>query len=221
MNEIIPAVIAENFADLGNHLSRVAKLVKTVQIDVMDGSIAGRSSWPYKKADTSFEKILEESEGMPFWDILNYEIHLMLDKPEEKIEDWVRAGATRIIIHPETTRSFDSIIETYSEALEIGIAIGLDVPLAQIASYLEKVKTLQFMGIKHIGYQGEPFDRNVLGKIHELRSSYPNHIISVDGGVTLENAKSILDAGANRLVVGSTIFNAPNIAEMVRLLENI
>jgi ribulose-phosphate 3-epimerase len=221
MNEIIPAVIPENFADLENHLSRVSKLVKTVQIDILDGSLHGRAAWPYKKNDNTFEKILEEEEGMPFWSTLNYEIHLMVQNPEEKIDQWLRAGAERIVVHPETTRKMSQILSTYKDALQISIALNLNTPIESVREFLGHVNHVQLMGIQHVGYQGEPLDCAVLGRITELRRTYPDHIISIDGGVTLENAKDLIDAGANNLVVGSAIFMSENVAESVRLFKQV
>ena len=80
---------------------------------------------------------------------------------------------------------------------------------------------VQFMGIENIGYQGEPFDERVFEKIRELRERFPDTIISVDGGVSLENADKLIEAGANRLVSGSAIFESGDIAGTVEVFQNM
>jgi ribulose-phosphate 3-epimerase len=71
------------------------------------------------------------------------------------------------------------------------------------------------MGIDTIGFQHQPFDAKVIDKIKEVRAAYPEIPISVDGGVSLENGSALLEAGANRLVVGSAIFEADNYVDAV------
>ena len=80
---------------------------------------------------------------------------------------------------------------------------------------------VQFMGIKKIGYQGQEFDTEVLDKISDLRKNFPDTIISVDGGVNFENAQDIVEAGVNRLVSGSAIYESDNIREAITELTNL
>jgi ribulose-phosphate 3-epimerase len=229
MIEIIPAVMPENIEDLERKLGQVAGAVPLVQIDVMDGRFTPSQSWPYqKKQDIYFEQIVNEDRGLPFWEDLDFEIDLMVMNPLQTIDAWVAAGAKRLLIHVESTEAIEAIKELRNRfpkddpvSLEIGAAIGLDTPLETLNEIASDLDVIQCMGIAKIGYQHEPFDERVLSRIAELRKRLPESIISVDGGVTLENAPDLIAAGADRLVSGSAIFTAPNPREVIREFQKV
>jgi len=214
--EIIPAILPKDFAELSEKISLIRGLVKTVQIDVCDGQFVQNATWPYKKEDDNFNRILSEEEGLPGWQELNFEIDLMVNRPEEIVEDWVTAGASRIIIHAEAVGDIGGAINILNGRIDVGLALNIDTPLDQILSYIDKIQSVQCMGIDHIGFQGQEFDVKVIGKVKEIKSSFPNLKVSVDGGVSLDNAPSLIEAGADRLVAGSAIFESDNFAEAIR-----
>ncbi|MEK9182108.1 MAG: hypothetical protein AAB781_00790 [Patescibacteria group bacterium] len=240
MTEIIPAILPEDIDDLREKLSLVSGIAPLAQIDVCDGKFTPTKTWPYKKGvDETFLRIVGQEEGFPFWDSIDFEADLMVKHPENIIDDWISAGAKRIVIHIESTPDplslFRKIRQEYgssSEAsygVEIGAALNIETPNEEIYDILSEVDDggaptidfVQFMGIENIGYQGEPFDERVLEKIRDLREMYPNTIISVDGGVSLENAAELIEAGANRLVSGSAIFESGDIAEAIETFQNL
>ena len=240
MIEIIPAILPEDIDDLREKLSLVSGIAPLAQIDVCDGKFTPTKTWPYKKGvDETFLRIVGQEEGFPFWDSIDFEADLMVKHPENIIDDWISAGAKRIVIHIESTPDplslFRKIRQEYgssSEAsygVEIGAALNIETPNEEIYDILSEVDDggaptidfVQFMGIENIGYQGEPFDERVLEKIRDLREMYPNTIISVDGGVSLENAAELIEAGANRLVSGSAIFESGDIAEAIETFQNL
>lgn len=221
MAEIIPAVMPSSYDDLTEKVTKVASAVSLIQMDVMDGKFVQSRSWPYKKADDSFEMILKEDLGLPFWDTVDYEVDMMVADPEKEFETWVSAGASRIIIHIESIPDPRPLIEKYQGTVGIGLAIGTETSLDKIIPYVQMVDFVQFMGIKKIGYQGETFDECVLERITRLKDAYPELIISVDGGVTLDNAQMILKAGAERLVSGSAIFESVNVIETIEQFRNL
>ncbi|MCC2630487.1 MAG: ribulose-phosphate 3-epimerase, ribulose-phosphate 3-epimerase [Candidatus Paceibacter sp.] len=233
MIEIIPAIMPDSFKDMRNKLSLVAPFTKSVQLDIMDGKFVKGRTWPYFSSDKfTFEDLLNESEGMPYWDKVDFEIDLMVDKPEEVIDGWITAGASRIIVHIESTDKMDEIIKmmharfayegmTEKPDVELGIALNIDTPISEIVGYLEDVQFVQFMGIAIIGLQGEPFDERVLDKIREFHNAHPEITISVDGGVSYETAPMLVEAGAKRLVSGSTIFNTENPAGAIEYFKDI
>jgi len=222
MAEIIPAIIPEDLYDLEEKLALVANHVPLVQIDVTDGKFTPSQSWPLRKGgDDFFKKILNEEEGMPYWDLIDFEVHLMVSKPERMIPDWVRAGATRIIVHVETLTDFASIKNEVGEAVSIGLAINIDTSIESLAPYIKDIEVVQCMGIAKIGSQGQPFDHRVIERVRELREMYRDTIISVDGGVSKENASFLIEAGADRLVVGSAIFESGAILETIEYLKNL
>lgn len=215
MSEIIPAIIPKNFEDLEEKTSGVRGLAPLLQTDVLDGSLAPVRSWPYQsptKRDIFFDKIISEQEGFPFWRELEFEAHLMVREPERIINDWVAAGAARIIVQIEGVSDFKRVREAAAGRVPLGVAITLDTPREKLTNIAVDIEVIQLMGwkFKELGHQGRPFDAATVDAVGELRRAYPRYIISVDGGVNLENAPALLRAGADRLVVGSAIFGSAN-----------
>ena len=221
MSEIIPAIIPEDFGDLQDKLGLVAGLVPLTHIDVLDGSITKETSWPYKGDDIgTFLRITEEAEGFPFWEDLSFEVHLMLKNIEEASEDWIKAGAERIIVHyevftndAEVTQFLSKLKNKFSEAssylgVEVGLAVKLDTDIQKILPHVVEADFIQLMSIGEIGAQGHAFQSEVFSRIETIKKAYPDTIISIDGGITKEIAEELLEAGVNRMVVGGAIFNA-------------
>lgn len=240
MTEIIPAILPQDIDDLREKLSLISGIVAMVQIDACDGKFAPTKTWPYKKGvDETFLRIVGQEEGFPFWDSVDFEADLMVKRPENIIDSWIAAGAKRIIIHIESTPDplslFNKTSQEYrypsesSYGIEIGAALNIETPNEEVYSFLNEIDDegravidfVQFMGIKNIGYQGEPFDERVFEKIHDLRERFPDTIISVDGGVSLENAAELIEAGADRLVSGSAIFESGDIAGTIETFQNL
>lgn len=231
MIEIIPAIIPKKFGDLEEKMSLVSGLVPLVQVDVMDGRFVPEKSWPYAKmADPDFAAILKQEREFPFLGELDFEVDLMVLNPERVWEDWFIVGASRIIFHFESTAdplSFINLMKqkmTSRESLiytEIGVAFGVETPNEKIYPLLPVVDFVQFMGIAKIGFQGEPFDERVIKKIADLRATHSNATISVDGGVHKESAVKLAAAGANRLVIGSAIFESEDVAQSLEEFQTI
>ena len=223
MIEIVPAIIPKSLSDLTDHLERVKGLVPVVQVDIVDGKFVPSVGWPYTKGgEKEFQQIIKEEEGFPYWQELDIEVDLMVQNPEEVVEDWMHAGVTRIVVHIESTKNFNNIVRdlnahvTRSEedminVVSLGIAFNTTTSIDTIEPYLSDVDFVQCMGIAKIGYQGQPFDERVLDQISELRERHPELIISVDGSVNLETAADLASAGASRLVSGSALFESEDI----------
>ncbi len=217
------------FDDLKEKLSLTVGAAELVQIDICDGSFVPSRTWPYAKPDEHFLKIQREEEGMPHWEDLEFEIDLMVSEPELKVNEWVAAGAKRIVIHYESVKNFEQFLEDFEPIfgkltglpfpVELGLAINIDTPTDEIFPYLRNVDFVQCMGIQKIGYQGQKFDEKVIEKIRTLRSVYPEGIISVDGGVNFETAPYLIEAGANRLISGSAIFEGDTVAENIEEMK--
>ncbi len=206
----------KDFDEIVSKAESVHRFVKSVQIDVMDGRFTHSRTWPYFEGqEESFDKVASGEIGLPYWKDVDYEADLMIENPEDSFSDFVNAGFHRIIIHIESTEKLHNILKEWRGVVEIGIALDIDTDNSEIFPFLEeeaehKADFVQFMGIATIGYQGSPFDGRVVEKITSLRQAYPQVIISVDGGVSLENAPLLIKAGANRLVAGSAIFGSEN-----------
>ncbi len=198
MVEIIPAIIEQSFAEIENKIHQIERSAAWVHLDVMDGTLTDQTSWR-SPADLKF------LDGK-----IKIEVHLMIRSPEKMIEDWA-AAADRILVHVEATESLTEILDFLTgRAAGGGLALNLATPISVLGSWLNKVKLVQLMGIAEIGEQGHPFDEQVLEKIKLLRRSYPDVKIQIDGGVNLDNARRLIEAGADNLVVGAAIWQTPD-----------
>lgn len=224
MIEIVPAIIPKDIEDLRAKLSRVRGVAPVVQVDILDGHfVPGRRSWPFHTPDKEyFKKLLAEEEGLPFWEDFYFEADMMIIEPERHIEDFVFAGFNRLIVHLESTKNMGEIIEkAKSLDTEIGIAIGVDTEVALLDEWIERVDVVQCMGIAEIGAQGGAFDPRVVEKIMHVRALSPDIIISVDGGVSLDNASFLVGVGADRLVSGSALFESDDIGKTIACFQNL
>lgn len=232
MAQIIPAIMPRKYEDLVARINEVTGLTNIIQIDVMDGKFVTGLTWPYVDPEQHFEHILEQAEGLPGWQDLDFEVDLMVAEPEKVWHKWVSAGARRIIIHQESTTDIAALIADFRSEfpkqdeigtfdVELGIAQSIATPLADLEPYLDDVDFVQLMGIANIGKQGQPFDIRVISKIEQLRQIAPRTIISVDGGVSLETATALLDAGVDRLVVGSALFKTDDVAETFEMFKSL
>ncbi len=217
MLEIIPAIIPESVEDLSEKLSRVAGLASVVQIDFVDGVFVpdAAPSWPFHdtKEEGVFSTLGTEEEGLPFWDTFFFEADLMVKEPEHIIDDIIGAGFSRVILHAGSSGKIAEIFDTLrSYDIETGLALSVGDDIEQYASLLEKADVIQVMGIEHIGRQGERLSPDALLLLSTLRGQYPERIISVDGGVNVENAPILVGEGADRLVSGSALFGSDDIA---------
>jgi ribulose-phosphate 3-epimerase len=228
MTEVIPAVLAKDINDLRQKIANVVNVSHIVQIDMCDGKFVSSSSWPMQRGDMeSTTIILDEEEGMPYWENLDFEFDLMVKDAIKQFDFFVRLGAKRIIFHLEAEdekelKDFIDSIDLYTrENLDIGIAINTTTPIEKLFPFINSIDFVQCMGIEHIGFQGEAFDTRVLSQIKELKNKYPDLIISVDGSVNEDTAPLLVEAGASRLVVGSALMRSFDVKETIKELENL
>lgn len=220
--EIIPAILPKDWYELEDKINLIAGMVKNVQIDICDGQFVQNATWPYRKTDDNFEKIKKEEIGLPEWQRLDYEFDLMINyKTGEEALDWVRAGAKRVIIHNKSQGGIENIISALKSNVEIGLAIEVDEDISVIEKFKDSIGSVQCMGIDRIGFQGQRFDVEVIEKIRQIRAKYADIVIAIDGGVTIQNAKEIIEAGANRLIVGSGIFGDGEVIDNISSFKSM
>lgn len=224
--EIIPAILPVDFNELEDKVSYIVGQAKVIQVDICDGQFTPSASWPYKKHDDSFDRIVKEEIGMPAWEEIDYEFDLMVNHPEKVVADWLSAGASRIIIHAESKGDIGGAIELLNGRVEVGLALNIDTPVSIIGEERFGIKEgslqfIQLMGIDRIGFQGQGFDDKVIDKIKQIKKMCPDYPVSIDGGVSLDNALNLIAAGADRLVVGSGIFNSENVIEALNGFKDL
>ena len=211
------------YEDIEARVKDVYGLVRTVQIDVMDGVFTPTKSWPYVADEEIFKKLISGAVKLPYADECRYSADLMITNPQSEVSQWIDAGFTEIIIHVGSTDDVFGIINICNEAsVGIGIALKTTTPNEAIYPFMQKIDFVQCMGIAEIGYQGNPYDERVIPKIRDLRDRYPEAIIQVDGGVNSETAPELIKAGAKRLVVGSALWKSPaGIKNALRTLQSL
>ena len=207
MIQVIPAIIAKDFEELQEKIKKVEPYVDWVQLDVMDGQFVDNATWR-NPADL---RNLETS--------LKSEVHLMVENPEEVIDNWIESGVRRIIFHYESTNKHQEIIKRVKKAeLEVGIAINPETPIKAVENFISQLDLVLIMTV-HPGQGGQEFLKETLDKIKQLRENYKDVNIGVDGGINLETAPKVIQAGANFLASGSAIFKSNNIKETIKQLK--
>lgn len=217
MKQIIPALITsdENFDNDFEELKAkflklgpfLAEFDNWVQIDITDG----------KFVET---KININSEDFKYFtDRANVEFHLMIDKPEETIGEWVRLGPKRITVHIEATIDMKKIIDVCRENnVEIGLALNPETPNTMILPWINDVDLVLFLGV-HPGRGGQKFIPEILDKIKSLRQNFLNVKIGIDGGVRTDNIQELKNAGVDIFIIGSGILKAPDIGKTIKELK--
>jgi ribulose-phosphate 3-epimerase len=222
MSILIPAILPTSHEDLEHKLTALYGLVDNVQIDSVDGRFASPATWPYTESGEVELTFGTEDHMLPYLGIFTYEIDLMVRDPEKVVGAWINAGVERVVLHAESTnllaKAIADIQVGFGHAkdfapglLSLGIALNVNTDLAIIEPFLDRMDFVQFMGIAEIGKQGQPFDVDILRKIKSFRTRYPELNLQVDGGVSLETAPALLDAGISRLIVGSAIWRSNDI----------
>jgi ribulose-phosphate 3-epimerase len=216
MKEIVPAILEKDFGEIKNKLTFLRGKAKCVQLDFCDGIYVKNTTWPFATGgfeDTDFLKIMNEEEGLPYWEDFDFEFDLMVAEAVENFDLYLKLGPKRMIFHlgaQKDLEEFEHFLEGLDmyirDSVEIGLAFKPSDDLAIVSKLSHKVDFLQCMGIDEIGLQGQEFDEKAIENIKFLKDNLPGIVISVDGGIDLENAESILDTGADRLTVGSGIW---------------
>lgn len=209
MVEIIPSINVATFEELKERIKLVENYVSWVHLDVSDGVFTKHVSWHESKDLIGFESKAK------------IEIHLMIDKPEKKIKDWLLTPAARLIFHQEATKNPDLLIEKIHEAgREVGIAIKPDTPWLKLFPYFNKVELLQILAVSP-GPSGQKLDESVIHNIGHVKGTCHPCIIEVDGGVNMENAPLLKKEGADVFVVGNAIFNSDDIKNAIENFKKI
>ncbi len=227
--EIIPAILPEDVQEIREKLTELMDLVSYVQLDFCDGIYVQSKTWPFNHSDDYvFEQIMNEDEGLPYWDRFNFEFDLMVNEAHKSFDTFIKLGASRIVFHLEAEGDEGEFLEFLEgidlfvrENVEIGVAIRQTTSVEKLDPLISHVDFVQLMGIKEIGKQGEEFDDAVLEQITSLRAKYPDLVMSVDGGVNEGTVTKLREAGATRLIAGSGIWKATDIPSEIRHLESL
>lgn len=213
--EIAPSILAANFAKLGEDVRVVEEAgADIIHVDIMDGHFV-----PNISLGIPVLASLRKATRLPL------DVHLMIEQPELYIEDFIRAGGNRILVHQEATVHLDRALAMIRElGAEAGAAINPATPVTMLSEVLDKVDTVLVMTVNP-GFGGQKFISNTYEKIRQLnqmRARYnASFRIEVDGGVDLENTAELARAGANTFVAGTSIFHTADPAAATRQLKKL
>jgi ribulose-phosphate 3-epimerase len=222
MTQVVPAIIPKTFLHLGEEVDKVKDYASLVQVDITDGVFTKNTTWPYVGDMGEFANLVEEELGLPSWEDMDYEIHLMVEHPETVVEDWVKAGASSIVVQIETVteESMETIIAVCKAAeAMLGVAIKPSTQTGRLAPYGDRIDFIQCMGSDDLGYHGAELNPTIFERLKELRTIYPDMTLAVDIGVSEDTAAELVHAGATKLVAGHAIFENGNIEEAIEGLE--
>ncbi|MGD0426467.1 MAG: ribulose-phosphate 3-epimerase [Candidatus Acidiferrales bacterium] len=213
--EIAPSILAANFAKLGEDVRVVEEAgADIIHVDIMDGHFV-----PNISLGIPVVASLRKATRLPL------DVHLMIEQPELYIEDFVRAGGNRILVHQEATVHLDRALAMIRElGAQAGAAINPATPVGMLSEVLDKVDTVLVMTVNP-GFGGQRFIPNTYEKIrqlNEMRSRYnASFRIEVDGGVDPGNTAELAQAGANTFVAGTSIFHTADPAAATRQLKKL
>ena len=203
--KVSPSILASDFSKLGDEVTAIAKAgADYIHVDVMDGHFV-----PNISMGPSIVKSVRNKTSIPF------DVHLMIDPIEPYIDDFIKAGANIISIHPEANDNIEKCIDKIkSNNVKAGLAINPDTNWEVVIPFLDKLDMIVVMSV-HPGFGGQKFIPSALEKLKLLRKkideTHPHIELEIDGGVNFDNIDSILKAGANVIVAGTTTFTGGEI----------
>lgn len=208
---ISPSILSCNFTNIREQFKQLNEAgVDYIHVDVMDGMYVPNISF-----GPAIISQLRELTEIPF------DVHLMIEEPERYIDDFVKAGANIITVHPSTTKHLNRTLNIIKEKeIKAGIAINPHEDIDILNYTIDDLDLVLLMSVNP-GFGGQKFIDYMYEKIIQARQFIdkrkPECILEVDGGIKLENAKKVYNSGANLLVAGSAIFQSNDIKETIEL----
>jgi ribulose-phosphate 3-epimerase len=204
MKIIAPSILSADFGNLNQDIDMINQSeAQWFHVDVMDGVFVPNISFGFpvmKSLQKRAKKTLD--------------VHLMIVQPERYIEEFAKAGAHILTVHIEaSTHLHRSLQQIKAAGMKAGVALNPHTPISSLMDVLEDVDLVCLMSVNP-GFGGQKFIPNTIKKIKALKTEIEsrglNTLIEIDGGVTLDNAQSLFNAGADVLVAGNTVFSAEN-----------
>ena len=202
--QISPSILSADFSELKNEIKKLEQAgADMIHVDVMDGHFV-----PNLTIGPPVIKSLRGHTNLPF------DVHLMISPVHKYIKDYADAGANIITIHPEATNDLmESIKHIRDLGKKVGVSLNPETPLEIVENFLQDIDLVLIMSV-HPGFGGQKFMPEVLEKVKKLRNIIIEKKleldIEIDGGIDFDNNKMVIEAGANILVSGTTVFKKNN-----------
>lgn len=210
MKRLAPSILSADFSRLGEQVAQIEKAgAQVIHVDVMDGHFVPNISF-----GAVVMKSLLGKTKMPF------DVHLMIENPERYLKDFVTENTEIITVHAEACVDLKKILNSIkSFGIRTGVSIKPATPISVLDDVFEEIDMVLLMSVEP-GFGGQSFIPSTMDKIKELKAwkekRNPNLEISIDGGISLDNIKSVIDAGVELVVAGSSVFGAPDIEKRVK-----
>lgn len=201
MAEIIPAILEKDFPEIEKKIRLVENFVKWVQIDFADQTLVPNST-PWEVAGFSTIKTV------------SLEAHLMVKDPLRYVDNFTKAGFKRFFAHVEGDFVEEYVRKCFQLGVEVGLAIDGPTPFEKIHHYLDNIDAVLVMAIE-AGFSGRPYREDTAEKIKRIREIDFEIPIAVDGAMSYDNAKKVVEAGATRINSNSYLFNSKDIGKTI------
>ena len=215
MFKLSPSILSADFSQLGKQVALIEKgVADLIHVDVMDGHFVPNISF-----GAAVMKSVRESTN------LNFDVHLMIEEPDLYIDDFLTDKTEYITVHQEACRHLHRTIgHIKSLGIKAGVSLNPATSIETLTEIISDVDLILLMSVNP-GFGGQKFIQGTLDKIRRLsemrKSTGTGFMIEVDGGVNLENAASLIEAGADILVAGSAVFGAEDIVERIREFKKL
>ncbi|HHW02930.1 MAG TPA: ribulose-phosphate 3-epimerase [Thermoanaerobacterales bacterium] len=213
MIQIAPSILSADFANLGEEVKKVEDAgADLLHIDVMDGHFV-----PNLTIGPPVISHLKGRTSLPF------DVHLMIENPENYIDEYIKAGAQILTVHIEASVHVHRLLSYIrSKGVIPGVALNPGTPLQNLEYILDQAGMVLIMSVNP-GFGGQAFIPQMKEKIKALKNMMKSMNLAipveVDGGINEKNAKEIAEAGADILVAGSAIYNAPDPSQVIRHMK--